>query len=89
MPDVVLIGRQDVIGPLLPRFLEKKGKIARCASPQGIVVQHCNPPIGGRGRAQIRGVESLLPSSRASKVQSENVWPRMLANNSGRKASPW
>ena len=45
LPDVVLIGRQDIVGPVVPCLLEEPGKIAHRAPPQAIVCGDDDPPI--------------------------------------------
>ena len=45
MPDVVLIGQQDIVGPVVPCLLEEPGKIPHRSPPQAIVLRDDDPPI--------------------------------------------
>ena len=76
-PDVVLIGRQDVCGPVAPSLLQKPGEIFHHASPRTIVGRDDDPPIvPGR-------IAENLPRRIAAAVVSDQQGPvgmRLLLN---------
>ena len=45
IPDIVLIGRQDIVGPLMPCLLQEPGKVPHGAPPQAIVLGDGDPLV--------------------------------------------